>query len=73
MICINCGAKAEKGCATFIAGEPAPQAALSPFTQNAKFGDAKRTILSKKISDFLSFREICVFQKDTYNRLIFQQ
>ena len=56
MICINCGAKAEKGCAPFIAGEPAPQAALSLFTQNAKFGDAKRTILSKKISDFLSFR-----------------
>lgn len=39
MICINCGAKAEKGCAPFIAGEPAPQAVLSPFTQNAKFGE----------------------------------
>lgn len=39
IICINCGAKAEKGCAPFIAGEPAPQAALSLFTQNAKFGE----------------------------------
>ncbi len=39
MICINCGAKAEKVCAPFIAGEPAPQAALSLFTQNAKFGE----------------------------------
>ncbi len=39
MICINCGAKAEKVCAPFIAGEPAPQAAFSLFTQNAKFGE----------------------------------
>lgn len=39
MICINCGARTEKGCAPFIAGEPAPQATLSLFTQNAKFGE----------------------------------
>ena len=39
MICINCGAKAEKGCAPFIAGEPAPQAALSLFTQTSKYGE----------------------------------